>query len=90
MPDTPDNTSASFDYDELVILTRWMADQSFAAGEIADVVEKPWKYQDWLSIAKRGGSADEIDDLNQRQRGVEESGRDRAPKMKSARLHIVS
>jgi len=53
-------------------------------------VEKPWKYQDWLSIAKRGGSADEIDDLNQRQRGVEESGRDRAPEMEGARLHIVS
>jgi hypothetical protein len=90
MPDTPDNTSANFDYDELVILTRWMADQSFDAGEIADAVEKPWKYQDWLTIAKRGGSADEIDDLNQRQSGVAASGRERAPKMKSARLHIVS
>lgn len=52
---------------DLIVLTRWMADEGFTAGEVADAVEKPWKYTDWLAIARRGGSAEELDDGPARQ-----------------------
>ena len=54
-------------YDDLVVLTRWMATEGFTAAEVADVVEKPWKYADWLAIAQRGGSVDELGDGPARQ-----------------------
>lgn len=61
MSSTLDPDSEDF-YDNLVALTRWMATEGFTAAEVADVVEKPWKYADWLVIAQRGGSVDELDD----------------------------
>jgi hypothetical protein len=35
------------DYKNMILLTRWMADEDGATGsEIADAVEKPWKYEE--------------------------------------------
>jgi hypothetical protein len=31
-------------HDNLVTLTRWMADNDHDSSEIADAIEKPWKY----------------------------------------------
>lgn len=39
-------------HDDLVILTRWMADNDWPAKEIAYAVAKPQKFEDELLIAK--------------------------------------
>lgn len=42
-------------HQDLVVLTRWMAEQGlFTADEVADAVEKPWKYADLLELARQG------------------------------------
>jgi len=33
-------------HENIAALARWMADQGFSASEVADAVEKPWKYHD--------------------------------------------
>lgn len=39
------------DHDNLVTLTRWLADSGYSARNIADVIEKPWKYDDEFAMA---------------------------------------
>lgn len=34
-------------YDQVVRLTRWMADQGFTGDQVAYAVEKPWKHTDY-------------------------------------------
>jgi hypothetical protein len=60
-------TPEGFTYDDLIELTAWMAAEGFTAAEVAYAVEKPWKHTDWLAIARRGGSAEELDDGPARQ-----------------------
>lgn len=43
---------ASFTHADLVLLTRWMADENYDADDIAYAVEKPWKYIDELASAE--------------------------------------
>ena len=43
----------SFTFENLRILTRWMADNDYSGADIADAVEKPWKYDDELRSARR-------------------------------------
>jgi len=42
---------AIINYDDLVLLTAWMADNGFTAAEVAAAVEKPWHYHDELIAA---------------------------------------
>lgn len=42
------------EYDDVVLLSRWMADQGSTADEVACAVEKPWNYGDELERAKAG------------------------------------
>jgi hypothetical protein len=46
-------------YEELIILTSWMADNDYSAEDIAYAVEKPFKYADELEQAKRTVAAAE-------------------------------
>ncbi len=40
-------------HDNLVTLTRWMADNGYTADDLAYAVEKPWKYEDeWRQAAE--------------------------------------
>ena len=39
-------------YDDLVLLTSWLAEVGESAKTVAYAVEKPWKYADELSLAK--------------------------------------
>lgn len=49
---TPDEyRSGGCTYDELVVLTSWLAERGDSAQTIAYAVEKPWKYADELSLA---------------------------------------
>jgi hypothetical protein len=40
-------------YDNVVLLTRWLADNGHDAQQVAYAVEKPWKYGDEFSQAQR-------------------------------------
>lgn len=40
------------DHQDLIILTRWMADQLYSADTIADAIETPWHWQEELAQAK--------------------------------------
>jgi hypothetical protein len=39
------------DYDNIILLVRWLADQHESADECAYAVEKPWKYEDAFNDA---------------------------------------
>lgn len=39
-------------HEDLVVLTAWMADHGYDAKAIAYAVEKPWKYEQELAVAK--------------------------------------
>ncbi len=67
MSNNLDPRSEDFHYDDVVVLTQWMAAEGFTAAEVAYAVEKPWKHTDCLAIARRGGTADELDDGPARQ-----------------------
>ena len=41
-----------FDYDDLIILIDFMAQNDYSVGELADAVAKPWKYAGELVEAK--------------------------------------
>ena len=41
-----------FDYDDLIILIDFMAQNDYSVGELADAVAKPWKYADVIVEAK--------------------------------------
>lgn len=40
------------DYDDIVQVTAWMADQGFDSRDVAYCVEKPWKFHHELAAAK--------------------------------------
>lgn len=40
------------DYDNIVLVVRHMADEGFSPRQIAEVVEKPWKYESEYRAAK--------------------------------------
>jgi hypothetical protein len=42
------------DYDDLVVLTRWMATHDFTAAQVAYAVEKPLKHREELRRARAG------------------------------------
>lgn len=52
-------------YPDVVVLVRWMAEEGgFGADDIADAVEKPWKWEaelaesrDWQAVAALGSSS---------------------------------
>lgn len=46
------------DHRNMIRLTHWMADNGYEAGDIADAVEKPWKYTEEFTLA--GGVLDPI------------------------------
>jgi hypothetical protein len=49
----PDPSPAwSNDIDNLVLMVRWMADDGRSAYEVADAVEKPWKFVDEFKFAR--------------------------------------
>lgn len=50
LPDPDGNWHES--HDNVVILTRWMADDGRSAYEVADAVEKPWKFTDEYKMAR--------------------------------------
>ena len=55
VPTTPAAGLAGPDmnYGDLIVLTDWMANEaSFEAGDIAEAVRKPWKYEDELAEAR--------------------------------------
>lgn len=39
-------------YDDVVVLTAWMAAQGYTSEEVAYAVEKPWKHLDELEQAR--------------------------------------
>lgn len=39
-------------YDDVVVLTAWMAAEGYTAEEVAYAVEKPWKHLDELAQAR--------------------------------------
>lgn len=45
-------SDAQFQYADLILLTRHMADDGYDADSVADAVEKPWKYADELQAAR--------------------------------------
>jgi hypothetical protein len=40
-------------YDDLIILTEWMADQGYSAAQLADAVRDPARYSEQLRTAVR-------------------------------------
>ena len=52
--DDEPTTWAAISHYDLVTLTRWMAENSYTGEDIADAVEKPWKYGAELTRAKAG------------------------------------
>lgn len=50
LPDPADDWYAN--HENLVTLTRWMADDGRSAYEVADAVEKPWKFTDEFKFAR--------------------------------------
>jgi hypothetical protein len=53
MPEAGEYRSGGCTYDELITLTAWMAENGHSAADIAYAVEKPWKFADELTQAKR-------------------------------------
>lgn len=41
-------------YADIIVMTRWMAEQSFTPDEIAYAVEKPHKHLDYIRRARAG------------------------------------
>lgn len=55
-------------YEELILVTAWMAENDRSADEVARVVEKPWNYKSELAVAKmesghRGTLHEQVDEL---------------------------
>jgi hypothetical protein len=44
--------SGGVTYDDLIVLTAWLAERGYSASSVAYAVEKPWKFPDELSLAK--------------------------------------
>lgn len=45
--------------EELAPFVLWLLDdEGVDHGEVARVIEKPWNYQDWLHVFRRGGTLD--------------------------------
>lgn len=40
------------DHDNLILTSRWMADNGYDASDLAYFIEKPWKYEDEYISAK--------------------------------------
>jgi hypothetical protein len=47
-------------YDQVVRLTRWMADRDFTSDEVAYAVEKPWKHTDYWAECLSDEEFDQI------------------------------
>jgi hypothetical protein len=58
-------TETTINYDDIKLLTAWMAEHGYTAANIAEAVDKPWHWTDELALAKDGRPpADEEDVLN--------------------------
>jgi hypothetical protein len=62
-------TETTINYDDIKLLTAWMAEHGYTAANIAEAVDKPWHWTDELALAKDRAKdgrppADEEDVLN--------------------------
>ncbi len=60
-PDTPANPDYAFTHSQLAELAHYLAGSGHDAAEVADAVERPWKYRDAWHSLQSGIPADQYD-----------------------------